>query len=183
MLAAHCSSAVPVLHVPQSMLFRSVKFPCADMKSSELWSNSEKGRHDLNGCAFVMFVKKLRHDRLEKFWAIMPSYGCGNGVGRGGGDDGTVGTATPLAEGTGFDEEPDARADVAVCVGDAETWRLWCCSGRRRSGALSGDETPTRFPRRKDVGKELSLNDECSWVRIRAVAVIATRISGTRMIA
>jgi len=39
----------------------------------------------------VILLKKLKHDRLVKFWVRPESNGCGNGVGRVGGVAGIVG--------------------------------------------------------------------------------------------
>jgi hypothetical protein len=52
----------------------------------------EKGRHDRKGRESVILAKKLEHERLEKFCAMLPSKGCGKGVGRVGGVLGIVGT-------------------------------------------------------------------------------------------
>jgi len=62
------------------------------MNASELWRSREKGRQDRNATVFVMLAKKLKHDKLEKFWLKSESNGCGKGVGRVGGEAGMVGT-------------------------------------------------------------------------------------------
>jgi hypothetical protein len=41
--------------------------PRTSRNASDAWRRSEKGRHDRNATVFVMFEKKLKHDKLEKF--------------------------------------------------------------------------------------------------------------------
>lgn len=116
------------------------------MNSFEVCSNRENGRHDLNGRALVMLVKKLRHDALEKFWGILLSNGWMKGVGRAGDDSGTVGAAwlagrAEVAEGRdvpdGLLERPLGVLSPSVSGPWGSGFRL--CSEGYRSSSLADD--------------------------------------------
>jgi hypothetical protein len=93
--------------------------PRTSRNASDAWRRSEKGRHDRNATVFVMFEKKLKHDKLEKFWLKDESNGCGNGVGRTGGEEGMVGTVwaemgiSEVDAGAAEDAAPDPVRDAA----------------------------------------------------------------------
>lgn len=84
--------------------------------------SSEKGRHERNGVALVMFEKNVAQDTLVKFEVIISSNGWGNGVGRTGGEAGIVGivweaVAVEELEGDELEEE---EAEEEVAEGEAE---------------------------------------------------------------
>ena len=70
------------------------------MNALEYCTSIENGLHCRNGAVCVMLRKKLRHPSVEKFVVIpVESNGCGKGVGKTGGSDGTVGIVElPLVE-------------------------------------------------------------------------------------
>lgn len=89
---------------PAHMMMSSHDSVRTSMNALECWTSIEKGLHCRNGAVCVMFRKKLRHPSVEKFVVIpVESNGCGKGVGKTGGSDGTVGTVElpPLVAATG----------------------------------------------------------------------------------
>lgn len=99
----------------------------AAMKADELWRRREKGRHERKATVLVMLLKKLKHDKLEKFCVRPESNGCGNGVGRTGSVVGMVGRDDDVGEDSAVDvedvveglvedvnDEPDVKVEDAV---------------------------------------------------------------------
>ena len=94
----------------------------------------------------VILVKKLAHVALEKFCAMLPSKGCGNGVGSVGGALGTTGTGW-LEIGIRDDELAGDAVVVDETDGEAESdaWgsglRLWALQLDPRSGDSSRNDS------------------------------------------
>ena len=79
------------------------------MKSCELDSSIANERHSRKLSCCDMFVKNVWHDAVEKFCERVEN-GCGNGVGRTGGLEGTVGTPV-------FAAVVEVEVEVEVALG------------------------------------------------------------------
>jgi hypothetical protein len=102
------------------------------MNAEELERRTENGRQSRNGAVLVILMKKLRQPTVEKLLPSAVSNGCGNGIGRGGGDDGIVGTFCGAAVAVGCAEmaevvdSGDVGKTMLAVVGDG----VWGCGFR-----------------------------------------------------
>jgi hypothetical protein len=115
---------------------------------------------------FVIFVKKLKHDKLEKFWLNPESNGWGNGVGRSGGEAGMVGTVWSdigISVDEGAAEDADPVRDAAKTVWDPPA-DPELSSGATRGCRLCGVQSEPRSARVsqfKDGSKNISKAAGC----------------------
>jgi hypothetical protein len=139
MLAAHWPASTGLLQVPQTSIFSAVRLVCAWFvkggggkkirmkkliaggdkperltikKAEDVWERKEKGRHWRKGSDSVIFVKDNSHEFVVKLLLRLVSNGWGKGVGRTGGDIGTVGTVwVPVWALVGLDDDDDNDDD------------------------------------------------------------------------
>jgi len=146
------------------------------MNAEELKRRSENGRQSRNDTVLVILRKKFRQPTVEKLDPSAVSKGCGNGVGRAGGDEGTVGMLGDAALAVDGGELAETVDEGVVgkamfeIVDDGFAWG----SGLRLCGLH------LNICQSEEGGGVDKRSATASCVTYRVDAVMRIRISGTR---